>query len=158
MTYIPHRVVELLLEKTMGPTDNPGDRVEILLAAWEEMHREAQATREALEAAIRKGSPSTDWVAIPHEEWRELLKTVRPSEDAQPGMPGARWPKPMTAQERAELRKGEFVMLASWRFVVISSPGDKGHPVLLPPPESVFIDPDVESLYRDRREHRGYPW
>jgi hypothetical protein len=44
-------------------------------------------TREAMRAAIRASSPSERWVAIPHEEWRNLLAIIKPG-DVQPERSG----------------------------------------------------------------------
>lgn len=39
---------------------------------------------EAIEAAIRHASPSDRWIAIPHEQWRDLLAAIPHDPDLQP--------------------------------------------------------------------------
>lgn len=140
------RIDELLdAAGVAGPdsSDTVG-RVEILIAAWDEMHREAREARDAVEAAIRQASPSERWVAVPHEEWRGILAATRPAADAQPR-------RFLNDDELAGLVKGERVVIGTQPFVVLSGPGDAGHPQFAPPPETVFHDPPLHRVFRDRR-------
>jgi hypothetical protein len=64
----------------------------------------------------------------------------------------------LTADELACLAKGERLVIGDRDgFVVASKPGDPGHPVIEPSPDSVFANPPMDQVFRDRRRVRREP-
>lgn len=61
-------------QRTLATTENERNSVRAAL-------EQAQA---ALEAAIRHASPAEQWIAIPHEQWRNLLAAIPHDPDLQP--------------------------------------------------------------------------
>ena len=58
----------------------------------------------------------------------------------------------LDATARAALVMGEQVVYGhGFMFTVVSSPGDRGHPVFMPPPSLSLVGFTPDLLYLDRR-------